>query len=174
MKISFSFSVIEEYDNKSDKTTLCRRQSVLYKMIETQCRTRKIQNIWHGNLKIYRDVFSRTVVHFSFCNWASEVRNTESKLRTSSQSIPIKSEKIEVGEPTKQPKIPSQTLQIVVLSILNFSIEPVCHVAIEMSEVFEGYERQYCELSANLSRKSNSAALLPDHGIVLFFHFLLI
>ncbi|KAM1960728.1 hypothetical protein FF2_020778 [Malus domestica] len=34
---------------------------------------------------------------------------------------------------------------------------------IEMSEVFEGYERQYCELSANLSRKSNSAALLPDY-----------
>lgn len=31
-----------------------------------------------------------------------------------------------------------------------------------MSEVFEGYERQYCELSANLSRKCNSAALLPD------------
>ncbi|CDP00372.1 unnamed protein product [Coffea canephora] len=28
-----------------------------------------------------------------------------------------------------------------------------------MSEVFEGYERQYCELSANLSRKCNSAAL---------------
>ncbi|XP_009356339.2 vesicle transport v-SNARE 12 [Pyrus x bretschneideri] len=32
-----------------------------------------------------------------------------------------------------------------------------------MSEVFEGYERQYCELSANLSRKSNSAALLSDY-----------
>ncbi|XP_065860497.1 vesicle transport v-SNARE 12 [Euphorbia lathyris] len=32
-----------------------------------------------------------------------------------------------------------------------------------MSEVFEGYERQYCELSANLSRKCNSASLLP-HG----------
>lgn len=31
-----------------------------------------------------------------------------------------------------------------------------------MSEVFEGYERQYCELSANLSRKCNSTALLPD------------
>ncbi|KAL5826345.1 hypothetical protein ACOSQ3_018186 [Xanthoceras sorbifolium] len=30
-----------------------------------------------------------------------------------------------------------------------------------MSEVFEGYERQYCELSANLSRKCNSASLLP-------------
>lgn len=29
-----------------------------------------------------------------------------------------------------------------------------------MSEVFEGYERQYCELSANLSRKCTSAALL--------------
>ncbi|KAK1379534.1 Vesicle transport v-SNARE 12 [Heracleum sosnowskyi] len=29
-----------------------------------------------------------------------------------------------------------------------------------MSEVFEGYERQYCELSANLSRKCNAAALL--------------
>lgn len=31
-----------------------------------------------------------------------------------------------------------------------------------MSDVFEGYERQYCELSANLSRKCNSASLLPD------------
>ncbi|KAG2702416.1 hypothetical protein I3843_06G082600 [Carya illinoinensis] len=30
-----------------------------------------------------------------------------------------------------------------------------------MSEVFEGYERQYCELSANLSRKCSSAGLLP-------------
>ncbi|KAM1741288.1 hypothetical protein ACFX13_011528 [Malus domestica] len=36
-------------------------------------------------------------------------------------------------------------------------------LAIKMSEVFEGYERQYCELSANLSRKSNSAALLSDY-----------
>ncbi|KAJ8547967.1 hypothetical protein K7X08_021203 [Anisodus acutangulus] len=31
-----------------------------------------------------------------------------------------------------------------------------------MSEVFEGYERQYCELSVNLSRKCNSATLLAD------------
>ncbi|KAL7166991.1 hypothetical protein ACSBR2_037616 [Camellia fascicularis] len=31
-----------------------------------------------------------------------------------------------------------------------------------MSQVFEAYERQYCELSANLSRKCNSAGLLPD------------
>ncbi|XP_059317293.1 vesicle transport v-SNARE 12-like [Lycium ferocissimum] len=31
-----------------------------------------------------------------------------------------------------------------------------------MSAVFEGYERQYCELSVNLSRKCSSAALLPD------------
>ncbi|KAK0575279.1 hypothetical protein LWI29_036556 [Acer saccharum] len=30
-----------------------------------------------------------------------------------------------------------------------------------MSDVFEGYERQYCELSANLSRKCNSTSLLP-------------
>ncbi|CAL5367759.1 unnamed protein product [Camellia sinensis] len=29
-----------------------------------------------------------------------------------------------------------------------------------MSEVFEGYERQYCELSANLSKKCTSASLL--------------
>eukprot|EP00262_Sarcandra_glabra_P003462 TRINITY_DN1418_c0_g1_i1.p1 TRINITY_DN1418_c0_g1~~TRINITY_DN1418_c0_g1_i1.p1 ORF type:complete len:222 (+),score=44.42 TRINITY_DN1418_c0_g1_i1:182-847(+) len=29
-----------------------------------------------------------------------------------------------------------------------------------MSEVFEGYERQYCELSANLSKKCTSAGLL--------------
>lgn len=33
----------------------------------------------------------------------------------------------------------------------------------KMSVVFEGYERQYCELSANLSRKCSSTALLP-HG----------
>ncbi|GAA0169602.1 SNARE protein [Lithospermum erythrorhizon] len=31
-----------------------------------------------------------------------------------------------------------------------------------MSEVFEGYERQYCELSVNLSRKCTSASTLPD------------
>ncbi|XP_009790273.1 vesicle transport v-SNARE 12-like isoform X1 [Nicotiana tabacum] len=31
-----------------------------------------------------------------------------------------------------------------------------------MSEVFEGYERQYCELSVSLSHKCSSAALLPD------------
>jgi hypothetical protein len=29
-----------------------------------------------------------------------------------------------------------------------------------MSEIFEGYERQYCELSANLSRKSTSVLAL--------------
>lgn len=34
-----------------------------------------------------------------------------------------------------------------------------------MSAVYEGYERQYCELSANLSRKCNSAASLPDGEI---------
>lgn len=33
-----------------------------------------------------------------------------------------------------------------------------------MSEVFEGYERQYCELSANLSRKCSSTSLLSDQG----------
>lgn len=33
-----------------------------------------------------------------------------------------------------------------------------------MSDVFEGYERQYCELSANLSRKCNSTAILSDQG----------
>lgn len=31
-----------------------------------------------------------------------------------------------------------------------------------MSQVFEVYERQYCELSANLSRKCNSTVVLPD------------
>lgn len=30
----------------------------------------------------------------------------------------------------------------------------------KMSQVFEGYERQYCELSANLSKKCTSASLL--------------
>lgn len=29
-----------------------------------------------------------------------------------------------------------------------------------MSEVFEGYERQYCELSANLSKKCTAAGAL--------------
>ncbi|KAG6429757.1 hypothetical protein SASPL_107810 [Salvia splendens] len=32
----------------------------------------------------------------------------------------------------------------------------------KMSQVYEGYERQYCELSANLSRKCNSATALLD------------
>lgn len=44
-----------------------------------------------------------------------------------------------------------------------------------MSEVFKGYERQYCELSANLSRKCASAGLLPvggilDSGLSLIFY----
>lgn len=30
----------------------------------------------------------------------------------------------------------------------------------KMSEVFEGYERQYCELSANLSKKCTTAGAL--------------
>lgn len=29
-----------------------------------------------------------------------------------------------------------------------------------MSQVFEGYERQYCEISANLSKKITSASAL--------------
>jgi len=33
-----------------------------------------------------------------------------------------------------------------------------------MSQVFEGYERQYCDLSANLSRKCSSTSLLSDQG----------
>ncbi|CAI0431672.1 unnamed protein product [Linum tenue] len=39
-----------------------------------------------------------------------------------------------------------------------------------MSEVFEGYERQYCELSANLSRRCTSASALDGvfhHGAEL-------
>ena len=36
-----------------------------------------------------------------------------------------------------------------------------------MSEVFEGYERQYCELSANLSKKCTAAGAL-DGGPSLF------
>lgn len=35
-----------------------------------------------------------------------------------------------------------------------------------MSEVFEGYERQYCEISASLSRKCTSAGQL-DGGKIL-------
>ncbi|GAB2297174.1 Vesicle transport v-SNARE 12 [Dionaea muscipula] len=31
-----------------------------------------------------------------------------------------------------------------------------------MSEVFDGYERQYCELSANISKKCSAASLLSD------------
>jgi hypothetical protein len=34
--------------------------------------------------------------------------------------------------------------------------------AVAMSEIFDGYERQYCELSANLSRKCTSVPAL--HG----------
>ncbi|KAK7852304.1 vesicle transport v-snare 12, partial [Quercus suber] len=33
-----------------------------------------------------------------------------------------------------------------------------------MSEVFEGYERQYCELSANLSRKCTATGALNGGG----------
>ncbi|KAJ7953859.1 Vesicle transport v-SNARE family protein [Quillaja saponaria] len=33
-----------------------------------------------------------------------------------------------------------------------------------MSKVFEGYERQYCDLSANLSRKCSSVSLLSDQA----------
>ncbi|KAJ7943417.1 Vesicle transport V-snare [Quillaja saponaria] len=33
-----------------------------------------------------------------------------------------------------------------------------------MSEVFEGYERQYCDLSASLSRKCSSVSLHSDQG----------
>ena len=36
----------------------------------------------------------------------------------------------------------------------------------EMSQVFEGYELQYCDLSANLTRKCTSASVL-DGGISL-------
>jgi hypothetical protein len=36
-----------------------------------------------------------------------------------------------------------------------------------MSEIFEGYERQYCELSANLSRKCTS--ILALHGGTRWF-----
>ncbi|PNX90696.1 hypothetical protein L195_g046821 [Trifolium pratense] len=36
-----------------------------------------------------------------------------------------------------------------------------------MSEVFEGYERQYCELSANLARKCSSTSLLSAQGIII-------
>lgn len=33
-----------------------------------------------------------------------------------------------------------------------------------MSEVFDGYERQYCELSANLSRHCTAASALGGGG----------
>jgi len=33
-----------------------------------------------------------------------------------------------------------------------------------MSEMFDGYERQYCELSTNLSRKCTSAASALNGG----------
>lgn len=36
----------------------------------------------------------------------------------------------------------------------------VCGKSKTMSEVFEGYERQYCELSANLSKKCATAGVL--------------
>lgn len=42
-----------------------------------------------------------------------------------------------------------------------------------MSEVFEGYERQYCELSANVSRKYNSfsASDSGTFGVFSLFNF---
>lgn len=39
----------------------------------------------------------------------------------------------------------------------------------KMSEVFEGYERQYCELSTNLSRKCVAAVSVIDEGIIILF-----
>lgn len=39
-----------------------------------------------------------------------------------------------------------------------------------MSQVFEGYERQYCELSANLSKKITSASVLDGGEAKLLFH----
>ena len=39
-----------------------------------------------------------------------------------------------------------------------------------MSEIFEGYERQYCELSASLSRKC-TAALAVDGGTYVLNYF---
>lgn len=43
-----------------------------------------------------------------------------------------------------------------------------------MSQVFEGYERQYCELSANLTKKCSSASILDggekDIAIFSFFY----
>lgn len=47
-----------------------------------------------------------------------------------------------------------------------------------MGEVFDGYERQYCELSANLSKKCTTASLLDggnrkissDFSFVLSIH----
>ena len=37
----------------------------------------------------------------------------------------------------------------------------------KMSQVFEGYERQYCEISANLSKKITAASVL-NGGETLF------
>jgi hypothetical protein len=36
-----------------------------------------------------------------------------------------------------------------------------------MSEVFEGYERQYCEASASLSRKCTAASALNGGDLIL-------
>lgn len=38
-----------------------------------------------------------------------------------------------------------------------------------MSNVFEGYERQYCELSANLSKKCTAATALNGGTLFWFF-----
>lgn len=37
-----------------------------------------------------------------------------------------------------------------------------------MSEVFDGYERQYCELSANVSRQCTAASALDGGNLILF------
>ena len=37
-----------------------------------------------------------------------------------------------------------------------------------MSQVFEGYERQYCEISANLSKKVTSATVLDGGEAKIF------
>ncbi|KAJ6910072.1 vesicle transport v-SNARE 12-like isoform X1 [Populus alba x Populus x berolinensis] len=62
------------------------------------------------------------------------------------------------------------------ISISKFAVNPFCGhlpslnqlssqfqiISEQLITFFEGYERQYCELSANLSRKCNSTSLLPD------------
>lgn len=60
---------------------------------------------------------------------------------------------------------------ILVLDLIDSNWEGRVEKLGTMSQVFDGYERQYCELSANLSRQCTGASSLDGgNAINLFLH----